>query len=123
MACFTVRGSAKVDFHTKELTDELHSIITFLPISILAGFLYVAHKIVTKQHGQTFDWLELLAGWLLAASVAWACVWFLQSIGIDSEMAGPVSAIFGASGEKGYSLMLTKFHGIMGIKGKDNDYE
>lgn len=94
---------------------ELYRIVTFLPVSVLAGFLYVAHRVVTRDAGHKTDRGELLAGWFLSACVAWAAAWFLASIGVESDMAGPIAAIFGASGEKGYSLLLRKFQRVIGV--------
>lgn len=100
----------------KEFERELHYIITFLPVSILAGFLYVAHSIVTKTGENKMQAIELVAGWFLAAGVAWAATWLLQSINIDPNLANPIAAIFGASGEKGYTLLLKRFQLILGIR-------
>lgn len=115
-----VKHYARADMDTlEEFKKELHYILTFLPVSMLAGFLYVAHSVVTKTDENRMQAVELVAGWFLAAGVAWAATWLLQSMNVDPNLANPVAAIFGASGERGYSLLLKRFQLLMGIREDD----
>ena len=81
-----------------------------LPASVLAGIGFLSHALMSPQKNPNA--VQIIGGTLFAGFVAWAGCMLLMSMGMSGNMAAPVSAILGASGQRGFDYFLSKSTGV-----------
>ncbi len=84
----------------------LHILMIAIPTGMMGAMFWLGHLWATAK--QRPDLYQTIGGLMLAGFVAWTGCMLLMASGLPAELASPIAAIIGASGERGYEYFFNR---------------
>lgn len=98
----------------------LDTILDFLPVSMIAGVVWVCHTIVTRRDDVQVSYKYLLSGYLLSTFVGWTMFVVFKSMNMPVDLAFVMGMVIGTTGVQGYNFLATKAHQMAGGSNEEN---